>query len=193
MTGIGIRVMRRVILALLGIGIVQASGAAETTFQPSNILSRTINNTPVSSKSIYKTNSGTHIFTNEEISKAIDNISAHTKTRKYQQSSPAASDSLDDMKRWADQGNAEYQVKIGWIYYDGKGVRQDLVLARKMFQKAAKQGHIQGQGVLGAFYEHGLGGLRQNRATAKEWYGKTCDAGFQHGCDEYRRLNERGY
>ena len=43
------------------------------------------------------------------------------------------------------------------------------------------------------FYENGFGGLRQNRAAAKELYGKTCDQGHQAGCDEYRRLNQRGY
>ncbi|WP_060490492.1 MULTISPECIES: tetratricopeptide repeat protein [unclassified Psychrobacter] len=97
------------------------------------------------------------------------------------------------MKKWANQGNEEYQVKVGIIYYKGEGVRQDLVLARKMFQKAAKQGNIQGQGMLGYFYEEGFGGLKRNRSTAKEWYGKTCDKGHQYGCDQYRRLNERGY
>ena len=102
-------------------------------------------------------------------------------------------DSLADMKKWAEQGNAEYQVKVGWKYYAGKGVRQDVVLARQMFQKAASQGDRQGQGMLGLFYEKGLGGLRQNRTTAKEWYGKVCDQGSQKGCDNYRRLNEQGY
>ncbi|MES1964788.1 hypothetical protein M0N77_05505 [Psychrobacter sp. AH5] len=62
-----------------------------------------------------------------------------------------------------------------------------------MFQKAANQGNMYGQNIFGTFYEEGLGGLKQNRATAKEWYGKACDQGLQSGCDEYKRLNERGY
>ena len=33
----------------------------------------------------------------------------------------------------------------------------------------------------------------QNKKTAKEYYGKACDFGCQEGCDEYRKLNERGY
>lgn len=190
--------MKRVLLILLGMGIAKTSGATEIVFTPDSTLSGTMSNISTSanydsSHDIYKPNSSAHVYTNEEISKAIDNLSAHAKQKIHQPSSHTVSDSLDDMKKWANQGNAEYQVKVGWIYYEGKGVRQDIVLARKMFQKAANQGHITGQGVLGVFYEKGLGGLRQNRATAKEWYGKTCDAGFQHGCDEYRRLNEQGY
>ena len=45
---------------------------------------------------------------------------------------------------------------------------------------------------LGVLYSFG-GGVRQNKRTAKEYFGKTCDLGNQEGCDEYRRLNEQGY
>jgi len=41
-------------------------------------------------------------------------------------------------------------------------------------------------------YKNGLG-VRQDLGIAKEWYGKACDNGEQEGCDEYRKLNERGY
>ncbi len=186
------------VLSVLAMGIAQTSGAVETTFQPNNTLRHTITSISTSAKydfndDIYKTNSGAHIFSNEEISKAIDNLSAHAKQKKYQLSSQVVADSLDDMKKWAEQGNVEYQIKVGAIYYDGKGVRQNLVLSRKMFQKAASQGDARGQAALALFYEGGLGGLKRNRSTAKEWYGKTCDQGFQAGCDEYRRLNEQGY
>lgn len=201
--------MKRLLLILLGVGIAQASGAAEVFFQPNNTLSQTIANISTSTNygsgdDIYSTNRGVYKSSNDEISKAIDNLSAHAKQKEYQLASltsrlkyenkgSAHKDSLADMKKWAEQGNVEYQLKVGLIYYEGKGVRQDLVLARRMFQKAASQGDIRGQGMLGFFYEEGLGGLKRNRATAKELYGKTCDKGHQYGCDQYRRLNERGY
>ena len=201
--------MKRLLLILLGVGIAQASGAAEVFFQPNNTLSQTIANISTSTNygsgdDIYSTNRGVYKSSNDEISKAIDNLSAHAKQKEYQLASlnsrlkyenkgSAHKDSLADMKKWAEQGNVEYQIKVGLIYYEGKGVRQDLVLARRMFQKAASQGDIRGQGMLGFFYEEGLGGLKRNRATAKELYGKTCDKGHQYGCDQYRRLNERGY
>lgn len=202
--------MKRLLLILLGVGIAQASGAAEVFFQPNNTLSQTIANISTSTNygsgdDIYSTRSSAYMSSNDEINKAIDNLGAHAKAKEYRLSSlqdsrleyvrkhDAPKDSLADKKKWAEQGNVEYQIEVGSIYYDGKGVRQDLVLSRKMFQKAARQGDARGQAALAIFYEDGLGGLKRNRSIAKEWYGKTCDQGFQAGCDEYRRLNEQGY
>ena len=200
--------MKRVMFILIGVGLAQTSGAVEMTLQPNNTLSHTVTNitdSSGSSRNIYSTNDGAYKSSNDEINKAIDNLGAHAKAKEYRLSSlqdsrleyvrkyDAPKDSLADKKKWAEQGNVEYQIEVGSIYYDGKGVRQDLVLSRKMFQKAATQGDARGQAALAIFYEDGLGGLKRNRSTAKEWYGKTCDKGFQAGCDEYRRLNEQGY
>ncbi len=159
--------MKRLLLILLGVGIAQASGAAEVFFQPNNTLSQTIANISTSTNygsgdDIYSTRSSAYMSSNDEISKAIDNLSAHAKQKEYQLASlnsrlkyenkgSVHKDSLADMKKWAEQGNVEYQLKVGLIYYEGKGVRQDLVLARRMFQKAASQGDIRGQGMLGFF------------------------------------------
>ena len=194
---------------MLGIGIAQTSGAAETTFQSNNTLTHTIANISAvsnygSSRNIYSTNDGAYKSSNDEINKAIDNLSAHAKKKEYQLASLTSrlkyenegsphKDNLDEMKKWAEQGNVDYQIIVGSIYFQGEFVRQDLVLARKMFQKAANKGHIQGQGMLGLFYEKGLGGLRQNRSKAKVLYGKVCDKGKETGCAQYKRLNERGY
>ena len=196
------------ILSIFGIGTAQVNGAVETTFQPNNTLTHTVTDITTSpkyssSRNIYSNSSGAHVYGNDEISNAIDNLSARAKQKEYQLASSSrvsdenkysdAKDSLADMKKWANQGNVEYQIEVGAIYYDGQGVRQDLILSRKMFQKAAKQGDARGQAALAMFYEEGLGGLKRNRSTAKEWYGKTCDKGYQYGCDQYKRLNERGY
>ena len=77
------------ILSVLGMGIAQTSGAAETTLQPNNTLSHTITNISTSanygsSRNIYSTNSGAHVYSNDEISQAIDNLSAHAKQKEYQ-------------------------------------------------------------------------------------------------------------
>ncbi|MGP4962976.1 CHAP domain-containing protein [Psychrobacter celer] len=77
------------ILSVLGMGIAQTSGAVETTFQPNNTLSHTITNTSAaanygSSQNIYSTNNGAHVFSNDEISQAIDNLSAHAQQKEYQ-------------------------------------------------------------------------------------------------------------
>ena len=139
-------------------------------------------------KNVYITNSGPYIPGNDEIAQAIDSLSARAKQKRV---TPTLS--LDEMKKCAEQGNAEYQIKLGMIYYEGKDIRQNIVASSKVFQKAANQGDIQGQGTLGYFYEKGLGGFRRNRAAAKELYGKVCDKGNRTGCSEKRRLNERSY
>ncbi|WP_435949543.1 CHAP domain-containing protein [Psychrobacter sp. DM8] len=77
------------ILSVLGMGIAQTSGAAETTFQTNNTLSQTITNISASSnygsnKNIYSTNSNAHVYSNDEISQAIDNLSEHAKQKEYQ-------------------------------------------------------------------------------------------------------------
>ena len=77
------------ILSVLGMGMAQASGAVETTFQPNNTLSHTITNSSASanygsSRNIYSTNSGAHVYSNDEISQAIDSLSAHAKQKESQ-------------------------------------------------------------------------------------------------------------
>lgn len=77
------------ILSVLGMGIAQSSGAVETTFQPNNTLTHTITNISAStnygsSRNIYSTNSGAYVSNNDEISQAIDNLSAHAKQKEYQ-------------------------------------------------------------------------------------------------------------
>ena len=76
------------ILSVLGMGIAQANAAVETTFQPNNN-SHTITNTSISQnygsvKNIYSTNSGAYVSSNDEISQAIDNLSAHAQQKEYQ-------------------------------------------------------------------------------------------------------------
>ena len=88
---IGSKFMKQalLILSVLGMGIAQTSGAVETTFQPNNTLSHTITNISAasnygSSQNIYSTNSGAHVYSNDEISQAINNLSAHAKQKEYQ-------------------------------------------------------------------------------------------------------------
>ena len=88
---IGSKFMKQalLILSVLGMGIAQTSGAVETTFQPNNTLSHTLSNISSaasygSSNNIYSTNSGAYVSSNDEISQAIDNLSAHAKQKEYQ-------------------------------------------------------------------------------------------------------------
>ncbi len=60
------------------------------------------------------------------------------------------------------------------------------------YQKACDSGNAEGCYNLGVAYNNGQG-VKQDFYTAKQYYGKTCDLGLQLGCDNYRRLNEKGY
>lgn len=89
------------------------------------------------------------------------------------------------------QGNEGSQSKVGLMYYTGLGVRQDYSKAFEFSLKAANKKIEASYLPVAMMYELGQG-VRQDNKKAKEWYGKYCDSGNQLGCDEYRKLNEKG-
>ena len=99
-------------------------------------------------------------------------------------------DSLSD-EELARQGDVHAQWRLGQMYYNGEGVRQDYAKAFEWYQKAAaheNSGVAYAQYNLGVMYYNGEG-VRQDYAQAKEWVGKACDNGLQIGCDKYIELN----
>ena len=74
------------ILSVLGMGIAQTSGAAvKVTFPAYNTITNVsaVSNYD-STQNIYSTNNGAHVFSNDEISQAIDSLSAHAQQKEYQ-------------------------------------------------------------------------------------------------------------
>ena len=69
----------------------------------------------------------------------------------------------------ADQGLAEAQERLGFMYATGRGVRQDYAEAVKWFRKAARQGHAKAQQRLGTMYSVGRG-IRQDYVQAHMWF-----------------------
>jgi hypothetical protein len=47
---------------------------------------------------------------------------------------------LEDLRTCAEQGNANAQVRLGWMYATGEGVPEDVVLAYMWANLAAAQG-----------------------------------------------------
>ena len=76
----------------------------------------------------------------------------------------------------ADQGNAEAQAGLGWMYFHGQGVAQDYAQAVFWYREAADQGHVAAQANLGLMHEHGQG-VAQDYAQAAAWYRKAADQG----------------
>ena len=57
----------------------------------------------------------------------------------------------------AEQGDADAQYILGYMYAEGRGVPQDDKQAVSWFQKAAEQGDADAQNNLGVMYENGRG------------------------------------
>ena len=84
------------------------------------------------------------------------------------------------------------QYNLGLMYANGEGVKQDYFKAKEWYEKAAAQGYALAQNNIGAMYHNGTG-VKQDFKKAKEWFGKACDGGEQMGCDNYKKLNQKGY
>ena len=96
--------------------------------------------------------------------------------------------SYDSTLSSANQGVAEAQFNLGWMYAQGQGVRQDYHKAFEWYTKAANQGNAAAQYNLGVMYGAGQG-VQQSSLKAKEWFGLSCDNGNQKGCDIYKIYN----
>lgn len=68
----------------------------------------------------------------------------------------------------ANQGNADAQSILGWMYAGGKGVPQDHAEGVKWYRLAANQGHVGAQFNLGVTY--GGHGVTQDYVEAAKWY-----------------------
>jgi uncharacterized protein len=76
----------------------------------------------------------------------------------------------------AEQGEAEAQSSLGFMYDNGLGVRQDDAEALAWYRKAAKQGDTEGQFNLAQMYHEGQG-VPQDYAQAVEWFLKAAEQG----------------
>jgi len=77
----------------------------------------------------------------------------------------------------ADQGDAQAQAVLGFMYDGGLGVARDYREAAKWYRKAADQGHAEAQFNLGAMYRDGLG-VAKDYGEAVKWYHKAADQGY---------------
>ncbi len=80
-------------------------------------------------------------------------------------------------KAKAENGDAEAQDKLGFCYFNGKGVTRDYAEAAKWFRKAADQENAQAQFRLGFCYKIGQG-VPQDSAEAAIWFQKSADQGY---------------
>ena len=83
---------------------------------------------------------------------------------------------LREWRPFAEQGDAQSQYNLGWLYFYGRGMPQDYAQARQWYEKAAAQGLASAQYNLGQLYANGQG-VPQDYATARQWYEKAAAQG----------------
>ena len=76
----------------------------------------------------------------------------------------------------AEQGDAEFQFRLGFMYAKGQGVARDYSQAVEWFRKAAEQGLTKAQYNLGVMY-HGGQGVAQDDVQAVKWWRKAAEQG----------------
>jgi hypothetical protein len=86
--------------------------------------------------------------------------------------------SFEQCQKLAEQGNVEAQRKLGRMYEEGLGVKQDYREAVKWYLKAAEKGNAQAQYKLGTMYALGKG-VRKDRLEAGKWFGKAAGQGYE--------------
>jgi uncharacterized protein len=68
----------------------------------------------------------------------------------------------------AEQGNAEAQALVGFMYEFGRGLTQNAVVAVHWYECAAEQGNTTAQYQLGLMYDKGQG-VRRSAVIAYKW------------------------
>ena len=90
---------------------------------------------------------------------------------------------LQEFRPLAEQGDANAQFNLGFMYDNGKGVPENDAEAAKWHRKAAEQGDVMAQYSLGGMYFRGEG-VSQNFTEAVKWFRKAAEQG-----DAYAQVN----
>ena len=77
----------------------------------------------------------------------------------------------------AEQGHAEAQNSLGWMYANGIGVKRNDSIAVNWYRKSAEQGNADAQNHLGWMFGNGSG-VDQDYAEAMRWYRKAAREGL---------------
>ncbi|HEV8690346.1 MAG TPA: tetratricopeptide repeat protein, partial [Ideonella sp.] len=80
----------------------------------------------------------------------------------------------------ADQGLARAQVRLGFLYEEGKGVGADIGKAVALYTQSAEQGDAWGQAALGLSYMQGRG-VEQKDEQAARWFRLAAEQGLAFG------------
>ncbi|MCG8687297.1 MAG: caspase family protein, partial [Desulfobacterales bacterium] len=94
-------------------------------------------------------------------------------------------------RKSAEQGYAEAQNDIGFLYEKGLGVEKDYFQASGWYRKAAQKGYVVAQNNIGFLYEKGLG-VEKDYLKAAYWYRKAAHQGNNWAQQSLGYLYEKG-
>jgi hypothetical protein len=86
--------------------------------------------------------------------------------------------SLEQIRKSADEGDAEAQIKLAKMYEGGLGFPQDAKEAAKWYLKAAQKGNAQAQYKMGTLYTLGKG-VSRDRLEAAKWFRKAAQQRYE--------------
>ena len=95
---------------------------------------------------------------------------------------PAGAQDYAATRHAAEQGDADAQFDLGFMYATGRGVPQDDVEAVRWYRLATEQGHARAQITLGVMYATGRG-VPQDDVEAVRWYRLATEQG--HASAQY--------
>ena len=88
----------------------------------------------------------------QSLVEAASTPSGQSATTQHSIAQPPRPKSLAELRKLADQGDAEAQWQMGVRFHNAEGVPRDDAQAMQWFQRAAEQGHVTAQSALGAYY-----------------------------------------
>jgi len=83
------------------------------------------------------------------------------------------------MRPIAEDGDADAQYNIGWMYVNGYGLRINDSLALEWWKKASRQGHIDASFSIAMLYSLGEGEVPRDTSAAIDFYLLAADAGHE--------------
>ena len=95
-------------------------------------------------------------------------------------------------RKAAEQGYANAQTSLGWMYENGYGVTKDYGEAVRWYRKAAEQGEATAQNTLAIMYQYGSG-VTKDYGEAVRWYRKAAEQGDDIAQNNLGYMYENGY
>jgi len=89
---------------------------------------------------------------------------------------PEETPTLERLRKWASAGDIRSQHDLAVLHLEGRGLKQDYEMARRMFEKAASGGDALSMFSLGEMYTRGIG-VTPDYEQATIWFTRAAETG----------------